>query len=106
MLSTYIATALMVFIPTVVAIINYRHRKKADKRNEGLTRQINNMSRDRSRIQQELYEVKDIANQALDLLNQTKTGEGEYTLKAKLLIGEFLKKERYQKLLGRPPKER
>jgi type VI protein secretion system component VasK len=99
-------TLISIFVLLWPIFLLWLQNRRQRKRISGLEHQINVQSREKSRLEQRLYSLKTVMNEALDNLNKTKSGEGQYTLRAKQIIGDVLKKERYSKIIGREPKEK
>lgn len=85
--------------------------KSLKKQIEGYESLVNKKSKDIKILQDEIYLLKNTISDALDTLNQTKSGEGKNTLKAVMILGDTAKtwrikavadqmKRSYRKLTG------
>lgn len=85
--------------------------KSLKKQIEGYENIVSKKAKDIKILQDKIYLLKNTINDALDTLNQTKTGEGKNTLKAIMILGDTAKpwriravanqmKRSYRKLTG------
>lgn len=58
---------------------------------EGYESLVSKKSKDIKTLQDKIYLLKNTINDALDTLNQTKSGEGKNTLKAVVILGDTAK---------------
>lgn len=91
MTTTIIFGAFIIAWTSFLVYIGKKREKSLKKQIDGYESLVSKKSKDIKTLQDKIYLLKNTIDEALDTLNQTKSGEGKNTLKAIMILGETAK---------------